>query len=159
MFADNVRVFRKLNKMTQEELARRTGLTLRTIQNYETGRAFPMKKETINTLAAIFCVPVSSLIGPEDFALPNEEEKPMEEITDADRARVLLADMSALFAGGKLGQADKDNVMRTLSDLYWEARSCAEQQASTEAFLVEAGQEELYYGLGSDEPETEPEWA
>ena len=34
--------------------------------------------------------------------------------------RVLLSDMSALFAGGKLTDEDKDMVMKTINDLYWE---------------------------------------
>ena len=40
----------------------------------------------------------------------------------AKNAEELVADVSALFAGGELSENDKDAVMRALQDAYWMAK-------------------------------------
>ena len=42
-----------------------------------------------------------------------------------EEVRRLLADVSGLFAGGRLSDEDRDYVMRAINDLYWEAREKA----------------------------------
>ena len=40
----------------------------------------------------------------------------------AKDAEAVIADVSALFAGGQLSEQDKDAVMRALQDAYWMAK-------------------------------------
>ena len=63
-------------------------------------------------------MPVSSLFEADDFYVLEAEKKSGKEA--GSEMRVLLSDMSALFAGGKLTDEDKDMVMKTINDLYWE---------------------------------------
>lgn len=118
MFSKRLKYLRKMNGMTQKELAEELGLTLRTIQNYELGASLPRSKATVARISEFFDVPVSSLFEADDFYVLEAKKKSGKEA--GSEMRVLLSDMSALFAGGKLTDEDKDMVMKTINDLYWE---------------------------------------
>lgn len=118
MFSKRLKYLRKMNGMTQKELAEELGLTLRTIQNYELGASLPRSKATVARISEFFDVPVSSLFEADDFYVLEAEKKSGKEA--GSEMRVLLSDMSALFAGGKLTDEDKDMVMKTINDLYWQ---------------------------------------
>lgn len=121
MFSENLRVLRKLNGYTQKEVAAGVGVSFRTIQNYENGHGYPQKKQTLYNLANFFGVSVSSLLGPEDFFPElSENEAPLD---TPIQLRVLLSDLTVLFAGGKLSEEDQNLVLNTLSELYLEAKS------------------------------------
>ena len=138
MFSENLRSLRKAYGLTQKELAAQMNLTLRTIQNYERGQVLPKKRNTIQRLAKFFDVPISALLGPEDFYVMGAEERGGP--SDAVRVRMLLSDMTALFAGGNLEESDKTLMMRTLNTLYWDSKAYAEEadgSAETQAFVDE----------------------
>ena len=123
LFADKVRMLRTRRGLTQQDLAKVIGVSSRTIQNYELGNSMPKKRQTVQRIADYFNVPVSSLLGTEDFYIfdqPAGEPK-----TDAEKARALMNEVSALFAGGKLSMADRNLMIRTMTDLYLEACSAA----------------------------------
>ncbi len=143
MFSENLRSLRKAYGLTQKELAAQMNLTLRTIQNYERGQVLPKKRNTIQRLAEFFDVPISALLGPEDFYVMGAEERGGP--SDAVRVRMLLSDMTALFAGGNLAESDKTLMMRTLNTLYWDSKAYAEEAeggAETQAFV-----DERFYGF------------
>ncbi len=125
MFSENLRSLRKAYGLTQKELAEQMNLTLRTIQNYEKGQVLPKKRNTIQRLAQFFDVPISALLGPEDFYVMGADERGGP--SDAVRVRMLLSDMTALFAGGNLEESDKTLMMRTLNTLYWDSKEFAEK--------------------------------
>lgn len=127
MFSENLRSLRNAFGLTQRELANEVNLSLRTIQNYERGLSLPKKRNTIQVLANFFDVPVTALFGPEDLYAMEATDRGTP--SDALKVRLLLSDMTALFAGGKLAEKDKDLVMRTLNELYWESKNMPESQA------------------------------
>ncbi len=136
MFSENLRSLRKAYGLTQKELAEQMNLTLRTIQNYEKGQVLPKKRNTIQRLAQFFDVPISALLGPEDFYVMGADERGGP--SDAVRVRMLLSDMTALFAGGNLEESDKALMMRTLNTLYWDSKEFAEkanESAKRQAFV------------------------
>ncbi len=136
MFSENLRSLRKAYGLTQKELAEQMNLTLRTIQNYEKGQVLPKKRNTIQRLAQFFDVPISALLGPEDFYVMGADERGGP--SDAVRVRMLLSDMTALFAGGNLKESDKALMMRTLNTLYWDSKEFAEkanESAKRQAFV------------------------
>lgn len=117
MFSKRLKALRQMSGLTQKELADEIGLNLRTIQNYELGLSMPRSKSTVKRISEYFQVPVSSLFEPEDFYVMDAEEKGGKKA--GSEMRILLSDMSALFAGGTLSEEDKDMVMKTINDLYW----------------------------------------
>ena len=53
-FGEKVRRLRKEKGWTQAELAKLSGLSLRTIISYEKGESYPKKRSTYDVLAEIF---------------------------------------------------------------------------------------------------------
>lgn len=61
-FGKNMRLYLKMNKLSQQELARRMDLDPSTISRYVTGKTFP-SPEHLDKICKIFGVPVSTLYG------------------------------------------------------------------------------------------------
>lgn len=61
MFSDQMKFHRKERKVTQKQLASDLGLTVRTIQNYESGASVPRSKVIRTQIADYFDVTVSKL--------------------------------------------------------------------------------------------------
>ena len=61
-FADNLTELRKLNNLSQEELAGKIGVSRQTLSKYETGESIP-DIEKCASIAAIFGVTVDDLIN------------------------------------------------------------------------------------------------
>jgi len=127
LFGDKVRMLRVQHGLRQEDLAKAIGVSSRTIQNYELGASLPKKKATIQKLADYFNVPVAMLLGTEDYYVL--DDLPRTKVDDAERARVLLNDMTNLFAGGNLSLEDRNLVIRTMTDLYLEACSMPKRRS------------------------------
>lgn len=62
MFADNLIELRKLNNLSQEELAEKINVSRQTLSKYETGESLP-DIEKCSALANIFGVSVDELIN------------------------------------------------------------------------------------------------
>lgn len=119
-FGEKVKKLRLEKEMTQSDLAKKAGVSLRTIISYEKGERYPKKREVYSKLSAIFDVDTNYLLT------ENEEF-----ITEAasqygtrgkQQAEHLVSQISGLFAGGELSQADKDVVMQALQEAYWDAK-------------------------------------
>ncbi len=85
MFSDMLKYLRKRAGLTQEELARRTGLKRGRIAMYEVGKREP-DFETLEILADFFNVNMSTLIG-------EEQKKPT---TGSDGQQANILDLSLL---------------------------------------------------------------
>ena len=105
-FGEKVRELRKKCGMTQAELAKKAGLGLKTITNYESGSTYPQNREVYATLAGI--------LGCEADYLRSENE---EFIAMAQReygyrgkkgAKKLVEELTGLFAGGEMSDDDID---------------------------------------------------
>ena len=125
-FADNLKKLRLKNQLTQKETAEQLGITCRTLQNYESGYCMPRTGSMARKIAKLFGVPISELFAPEDFYLINAVEKGG--IKAERELRVLLSELTALYAGGKLSEKDKSLVISTLNDIYWDSKEKARQK-------------------------------
>ena len=96
-FGEKVRLLRNEKKLSQTELGKMCGLSLRTIRNYEVDGRYPKQREVLQ--------------AQQSYGYKGAKD-----------AEELVADVSALFAGGELSENDKDAVMRALQDAYWMAK-------------------------------------
>lgn len=120
-FGEKLKSVRKAAGLTQTELGEATGISLRTICLYENGKMYPRKRENYKKLADALNVDVQYLMGEDEgFVLKAGEEYG---IRGAKQAEKLISDMSALYAGGELSEADKDAVMKALQDIYWQSKA------------------------------------
>lgn len=62
MFKDNLISLRKINRLSQEELAERIGVTRQTISKYETGESVP-DIDKCKELADVFGVTLDDLVN------------------------------------------------------------------------------------------------
>ena len=122
-FAEKLRNIRISKGLSQEELAERSGISRRTIQNYESGERVPKQRASYTALAKTLDVQENVLLDPNiDFVLRANEQYG----DDAMRqAMDLVADVKALWAGGKMEEEDMDVIMRSLQDAYLEAKKKA----------------------------------
>ena len=119
-FGEKVRLLRNEKKLSQTELGKMCGLSLRTIRNYEVDGRYPKQREVYSKLAAALGCDVNYLLSEnEEFVLQAKQTYGYQGARDAEE---LIADISALFAGGELSEDAKDGVMRALQDAYWMAK-------------------------------------
>ena len=113
-FGEKLRALRIQNHLTQTALAEKLGVSLRTLQNYESCSMYPKQTDIYAKIAAFFNVSTDYLLKDERPA-PTAYELNM----PADE---LIAQIGSLFAGGELSEEDKDKVLCTINDLYWQAK-------------------------------------
>lgn len=117
MFGAKIRSLRLEHGMTQSDLADVVGVSLRSIQNYESNKLLPRDGRIYTRLANYFGVSTDYLFGnvdsPDEF--PDHGDTTLE-------VEQVLQNVGSLFAGGELSEQDKDEVMRTINDLYWKAK-------------------------------------
>ena len=122
-FAEKLKNIRVSKNWSQEELAEKSGISRRTIQNYESGNMLPKKRSTYAVLAETCGVDENVLLDPNiDFVLRANEQ-----YGDAAmrQAMDLVADVKALWAGGRMEEEDMDEIMRSLQEAYMEAKQKA----------------------------------
>lgn len=116
-FGEKLRQYRTQKGLTQAELAKKAGLGLNTITNYEKGKTYPQNRKVYAVLAEILGVNVNDLKNESDDFIAQAGE--MYGSRGASQAESLIKDAHALFAGGELSDTDKDGVMLALQDAYW----------------------------------------
>ncbi len=119
-FGEKIKSKRSELKMSQQSLAEKSGLSLRTIQNYESGQRHPANIAIVKDIATAIGVSYDYLLDDKsqyiiDAAMRGGEKAAL----DIDG---LLTNIQGLFAGGTLSQDDKDKVMRAINEIYWESK-------------------------------------
>ncbi len=119
-FKDRLKSKRTEAGMTQVQLAEATGLTPRSIQNYEMGTRRPRNDEIVEKLAAALGCSFEDLMGTGGTYIIQAQEKGG---AKASRDMETLVDeVVGMFAGGSMDEESMDGVYRALSEAYWEAK-------------------------------------
>ena len=118
--AEKLKNARAVRHMSQSDLAKASGISLRTIQNYELAARMPKKRETYSRLAAALELDERVLLDDNaDFVLRAGEQYGSR---GAKQAWALVADFKGLCAGGVMEEEDMDAIMQALQDAYWDAK-------------------------------------
>ena len=119
-FGEKLKALRLERNLSQKALADLTGITVRTIQNYETTDMLPKKRDTYDMLAKVLAVDVSELMGEsEDFILNAGEQYGSR---GARQAQAILDQVNGLYAGGELSEEDMDAFMFVVQQAYLDAK-------------------------------------
>ena len=122
-FSEKIRNARIAKGWSQDQLADHSGISRRTIQNYELGARLPKKRETYKVLAEALGIDESVLLDQNvDFVLRANEQYGS---TAMKQALNLVEDVRALWAGGEMEEEDMDEIMRALQDAYWDVKKKA----------------------------------
>ncbi len=128
IFREKLRERRRAAGLSQAELARRVGVTERTIQNYELGSRKPQQMDIVRRLSEELGCPMEYLLGTADTHIVEAYER-----GGAPAARdveALVTEISGLFAGGRLEEEEKDAIMAALTRAYWDAKEDNRKYAS-----------------------------
>ena len=120
-FGEKLKYLRKgIKGLTQEKLSKEIGVSARTIISYENGVSYPKKREVYSKLATLFNVDINYLLTEDEEFITDAGDKYGSR--GAKQAEALVAEIGGLFAGGELSEVDKDAVMRSLQQAYWDAK-------------------------------------
>jgi transcriptional regulator with XRE-family HTH domain len=122
-FGEKIRTLRLQNGYSQEQLAEMTGVTKRTVRNWETGGKYPRSQALYEKLAAALSCSEEYLRGEQELFLTKAAE---EFGTRGQRqAQAFLDSTRAMFAGGDLSPEDIDMIGRHFMEMFWEAKENA----------------------------------
>ncbi len=120
LFGDMMKNLRETANMTQAALGSLIGVSDRVVGYYEANNRFPKKQETLRKISEVFNVSVDYLVGTDGRFIQKVDEQ--YGYPGKRQAQEILSDVKALFAGGELPEADKDDFFRTVTEMYFEAK-------------------------------------
>ena len=119
-FSEKLKEKRAASGLTQTELAKRTGVTARTIQNYELGTRRPGNMVIVQRIAEALGTTTEYLLSSGETLVVEAHER-----GGASAARdinELVGEVTGMFAVGKLSDDALDGAMRALNEAYWIAK-------------------------------------
>ncbi len=119
-FGEKIKDARKKSGLSQEEFAKKIGVSLRTVTNYETGDRYPKKREMYYIIADVLNVDINYLLTEDEAFLLKAEEQ--YGYMGKKQAQTLVSEIGALFSGGTLSEDDRDEMMRAIQQAYWVAK-------------------------------------
>ena len=115
-FGEKLRKLRKDSHLTQAELAKRAGLGLKTITNYEKGTTYPQDRRVYSVLAEILGTSADYLHNEnDDFVSMAEKEFGYRGRIGAEK---LVGELTGLFAGGEMAEEEMDELMLAIQEAY-----------------------------------------
>lgn len=119
-FGEKVRMLRKKKGLTQEALARKAGVSTRTIAGFETENRYPRKRELYGTLADLLGCTRNYLMTDSETSLPRGvtfTSSAGKQVEDAVNTLVFL------FRSGQLSETDRDDIFLAITNAYWDAKA------------------------------------
>lgn len=110
-FGEKVRRLRTEKKLSQTELGKLCGLSLRTIRNYEVAGRYPKKREVYSKLAYALGCKVNYLLA------ENEDSETTQPLS-LNKTENIINEISSFFADSEVSDAEKDTVMKALKASY-----------------------------------------
>lgn len=124
-FSENLRRLRIEHELTQEDLAKRSGVSARMIQNYELG-AFQPRMGTAEKLASALEISVNDLLGVDGMAAAE-----IGEVHGARAERDFMKyakEVSAMMAGGEIPDEDRTAAFLMIASAYTQATEIAKEK-------------------------------
>ena len=124
-FGEKVRELRTRNGYSQEQLAQMTGVTRRTVRNWETEGKYPRTRALYAKLAAALGCNEEYLRGEQELFLTRAAEQ--YGTRGQQQAQAFLDSTRAMFAGGDLSPEDIDMIGKHFMEMFWEAKENAKK--------------------------------
>lgn len=120
LFKERLKEKRHEANLTQAELAKKAGVSTRTIQNYELGTRKPYQIEVVQKIADALNTTTEYLLGSSGIIVAEAHEKGgAKAARDIDE---LVSEVTGMFAGGSLSEEALEGAMKALNDAYWIAK-------------------------------------
>lgn len=120
-FGEKVRQLREERGMSQQELAKKIGISSRALWAYENQGTYPRKREQYARIAEALGVPESYLLSEdEEFEARAYEQYGAR---GKKQAQALTAELAEIFAaGGDLEEDDMKAMLDALQEAFWTAK-------------------------------------
>lgn len=119
-FAKKLKELRIQKKLTQEELSKKSGISLKTISRYELGETLPRTKKYYTKLEQALDLDRDYFKSQEsDFLINVQENFGYKGVRDAEE---LINGMVGLMAGGELPEEDKKTILNALQEAFYMAK-------------------------------------
>lgn len=115
-FSEKLKQARKAARLSQSALAEKAGISLRTLQNYEMGKRYPASIDITLRLASAVGVSAESLLSVGEESIVSAPASAKAQLSE------LVQAVSGLFAGGEIGEEDRDAAMEAIIAAYWAAK-------------------------------------
>ena len=122
-FGEKVRELRNRKGYSQEKLAELTGVTKRTVRNWETEGKYPRNQALYEKLAGALDCSEEYLRGEQELFLTRAAEE--YGTRGQQQAQAFLDNTRAMFAGGDLSPEDIDMIGKHFMEMFWEAKENA----------------------------------
>lgn len=117
-FNERLKSIREEKGLTQHQLSERSGVSVRTIQNYESGSYSP-RFGIVDKLAEGLGITSPELLGQSGMLVAEAADKGGSK-TAREMAK-LVEEVVGMFAGGTLPKEDKEAYMAAISKAYFES--------------------------------------
>jgi len=114
---NRIRKLRESLGMTQSQLGEVVGKSLHAVSKWEIGRNQPSQEDLIK-MSRLFNVDLAYLIGAEN----TPSTKINGEQNNVGELKRLQNEIEVLFKGGKLPPEDKDEFIKVITEMYWDAK-------------------------------------
>jgi len=131
-FGEKLKLQRKKNNLLQADVAKAIGVSTRTFQNYELGCSYPQDRSVYNKLADFFKLDVNYFLTENEHFLMEAAEKFGKR--GREQAESVLAQASALFAGGDLSEEDKIAFVHEIQGLFLDSKQRAREKFTPDKY-------------------------
>ena len=122
-FGEKVRELRIKKGYSQDQLASLTGVTKRTVRNWETEGKYPRSGELYEKLSEALGCTVQYLRGEQEMFFTRAAQE--YGTRGQQQAQAFLDSTRAMFAGGNLSPEDIDMIGKHFMEMFWEAKEKA----------------------------------
>ena len=122
-FGEKVRELRIKKGYSQDQLASLTGVTTRTVRNWETEGKYPRSGELYEKLSEALGCTVQYLRGEQEMFFTRAAQE--YGTRGQQQAQAFLDSTRAMFAGGNLSPEDIDMIGKHFMEMFWEAKENA----------------------------------
>lgn len=116
-FCEKLKKLRNKKGISQQVMAEKIGVSWRAYQNYEAGKAYPRNSAVYMKIAAELEVSADYLLSETELYTDCTER------VDACEIEELVMRVGELFEDRELSEDDKDNVLRAITERYWQAKA------------------------------------
>ena len=134
-FGDKVKELRIQIDITQEELAKKIGVSPRTIFAYENGETYPRRRDIYNKLADLFEVELNYLLTEDEEFVTVARERYGRK--GGVQAQDLLDQATVLFAGGELSENDQLAFIHEMQRIYFDSKERAREKFTPKKYKKE----------------------
>ena len=119
-FATKLKKLRTEKNLTQEDLAKKSGISIKSISRYELGETIPRSGKYYEKLANALDIDTDYLFSQEtNFLLNARKEFGYKGAKDAEE---IVNGMIGLMAGGELPEEDKETILNAVQEAFYMAK-------------------------------------